>query len=93
MSREWTQTDLPAEISHYAIRTPPPTSTAAEPEADAEATIKRVILRQNRRRTKELPDGTLVLEEQEVVFTEQRTVWDSEDISAKPSLNEPMAVD
>ena len=65
-----------------------PDSDLRSKYADAEQAVQeQIITHQTRKRAGQLDDGTTVLEEQDVVFTERRIVWDRRRIeSADPKL-------
>jgi hypothetical protein len=77
------ETDDTPEMSTSTVTAPRPLlplANSAKPgitvaEHDSEAEKKTVSHKQSRKRFRILSDGTTVLEEQEVYFTEVKTVW------------------
>ena len=80
VSSPWEQEDHPIKETVTMYHAPRPTlsspiSSISGPARNEKAEETTHIYRQNRTRTRDLDDGSTVLEEQEVVFTEKRVIW------------------
>lgn len=75
--RSWEDTLAPVQHITRIVQLPRPTVTASKVEDSGDGAEEVVtIRRQNRRRTRDLEDGTTVYEEQEYVATERRVIWE-----------------
>lgn len=73
----WEQEDNPIAQTSTAVMLARPGATEAE-----EAELVEAVYSQRRRRTR-TEEGELVLEEQDLVFTERRTIWRGAQIKAE----------
>ncbi|TXT09207.1 hypothetical protein VHUM_02681 [Vanrija humicola] len=77
----WEQQDNPISQTKTTVMLARPGAT--EPE---EAELVEAVYRQRRKRTR-AEDGELVLEEQDLVFTERRTTWRDAEVKAEEVVN------
>lgn len=88
MSRPWETKSHPSSHSDEVIKILRPTNLAGDPE---HADLSTFVKLSQRHRVRELEDGRTVLEEQDILFTEKKTIWAAAASSSEQNPNTPQA--
>jgi hypothetical protein len=88
--RPWETKSHSSSHSDEVIKVLRPTNSAGDRE---HADLSTIVKLSQRHRVRELEDGRTVLEEQDILFTEKKTIWAAEASSSARSPNTPQAGD